>query len=101
MVRLCFWTILKRQFSLPQINPSSIHLNSSCFVSNLQLSLDLQAAEGLEMGHCLQPRHEHTDICHDCKQNLEMSTNDSSGQGKHGGVGQRRMDEDPDTHLAV
>lgn len=68
MVRLCFWTLLKRHFSLPQINPSSIHLNSSCFVSNLQLSIDFQAAEGLEIGHCLQPWHEHTDICHPCKQ---------------------------------
>jgi len=32
---------------------------------------------------------------------LEMLTNDSSGQGKHGGMGQQRMDEDPDAHLAV
>lgn len=78
MVHLCFWTILKRHFSLPQINPSSIRLNSSCFVSNLQLSLDLRAAEGLEVGHCLQPWHEHTDICHHSKQ-------------KSGGVDQRQQ----------
>lgn len=48
-------------------NPSSIYLHSSCVVSNLQLSIDLQAAGGLEMGHCLQPQHVHTDICHHCK----------------------------------
>lgn len=48
-------------------NPSSIYLNSSCVVSNLQLSIDLQAAEGLEMGRCLQPQHVHIDICHHCE----------------------------------
>lgn len=48
-------------------NPSSIYLNSSCAVSNLQLSIDLQAAGGLEMGRHLQPQRVHTDICHHCK----------------------------------
>ena len=48
------------------------HLNSACFVSNLQLSVDLQAAEGLEMGYCLQPQHVHTDIAIAASGSLEV-----------------------------
>lgn len=37
-------------------------------MSNVQLLIDLHAAEGLEMSQHLQPWHVHMDICHHCKQ---------------------------------
>lgn len=88
MVHLCFWTILKRHFSLPQItNPSSIHLNSNCVVSNLQLSIDLQTAEDLGKGRCLQPGMCTRTFAITARKNLEKLASDSNGQEEDSGMG--------------
>lgn len=60
---------------------SHLHSMLHAFFFN---SFDLQAAEGLEMGHHLQPWHIHTDICHYCKQMIgevdHLSQEDHSSQ---------------------
>lgn len=68
------------------INPSFIHLNSNCVVSNLQLSIDLQTAEGLGMAR-LQPGMCTRTFAITARKRLEMLASNDNGQGEHGGMG--------------
>ncbi|XDC74449.1 hypothetical protein R6Z07F_005622 [Ovis aries] len=55
--------------------PSTEHLRPQEEVLSeglVHLSVDLQAAEGLEMGYCLQPQHVHTDIAIAASRSLEQ-----------------------------
>lgn len=68
-------------------NPSSIHLNSNCVVSNLQLSIALQTAEDLGMGRCLQPGVYTRTFAITARKNLEKLASDSNGQEEDSGMG--------------
>ncbi|KAM7245566.1 hypothetical protein CapIbe_004092, partial [Capra ibex] len=55
--------------------PSTEHLRPQEEVLSeglVHLSVDLQAAEGLEMGYCLQSQHVHTDIAIAASGSLEQ-----------------------------